>query len=248
MKSFFMSFLVCTMILSIFGAKLITIAGHAMRDVLELKEEFSSSKLSEKELSADPEYIEELLSKHHRKYKEAAKYEDEDVGYLLDQIEAEQTIITNPLMEKLKNMGKDTDEKEITTVIKFWVFSIINKIEYSNNFIGSVFLVSAVLIFVLVFITSGGQASGVGYTFARLGFNVSRLLIFFGAFFSLIIWFSLEYNIYMGMAGIILWGPFSVLIFSAIALKVYDFNNPIWNRMFISTIWPLMAGLIIHAF
>ena len=247
MKSLFMSFLVFIMIFSVFGAKIKYLVDESMRDILNLKEDFKATTDIAPEMEdMDASEMRKTVIKRYS-VKDLPKDLDPEVQAMIDEIRQEQIIITNPLVEKFKDIGKSEKEQEILSDPRGYSIGIIQNFEKSNYSVGIVFFAVSAIIFLLVFITSGGEASGIGFLLAKLGFTISRILIFLGALSAVSIWMSLEYNIFMTMGSILLWGPFSVMIFSAISLKVYDFNNPVWNRMFTSTIWPIVSGLIIHA-
>ena len=250
MKTFFMCILVGMILFSVFGPKLKYITEDVLKDILSLKKDISSLGIDSEIKNMNSAELQEMVA---QKYLEQGSLKnlpqelDPEVKEILSQIREEQVMIVNPIVQKLLDMGKSEEEQEIISNPKKYFITIIQRIEPLNNPVGiGLFIISAIIFF-LVFITYGNNLSGFGLCIAKFGFIISRFCIFFGAITASFLWISLKYNIFDTMSYIFLWGPLAVMIFSAISLKVYDFNSPIWNRMFLSTIWPIVSGLIIHA-
>lgn len=79
-------------------------------------------------------------------------------------------------------------------------------------------------------------------------FSLGETIIVLISLFSLGSWFFLRQNFWREIGSGTFLVPFTFLIVSSINLKLYDFNYPIWNRLFKSFIVPIITGFIIIYF
>jgi len=100
--------------------------------------------------------------------------------------------------------------------------------------------------FILLFMLTvrDTRFSGVGCTLADLGYKASRLILFTVSLAGVVAWFGLRYNFLRDMGGAFLGALFAVLLLSSVSLKLYDFNAPVWSRMFSSLVWPIIPSVI----
>lgn len=245
MRSLFLSFLVFVIIFSVFGPKLKYITENTLQDILSLKKDIDSvSKNFEMLNKSTAELQKDVLSQYLAK--ENLKDIDPEVEAMRKEIAEQQTVIMNPIMQKLMDTGKKEEQEKIFSAPREFLVNITKILEKSNDTILIILFIISIITFLLVFVTVGNELSGFGVLLAKLGFSLSRFIIFIGAVWALFVWIGLKYNVFINISGVFLWGPLSLMIFSAIALKVYDFNSPIWNRMFMATVWPIAAGLIVN--
>ncbi len=76
-------------------------------------------------------------------------------------------------------------------------------------------------------------------------FSLGDTLIVLISLFSLGSWFFLKQNFWQEVGVIIFVEPFAFLIVASINLKIYDFNYPIWSRLFKSFFVPIITGFLI---
>ncbi|MBN2407607.1 MAG: hypothetical protein JXJ19_07900 [Elusimicrobia bacterium] len=79
---------------------------------------------------------------------------------------------------------------------------------------------------------------------SRLGFLVSRLCLSGAAVILLISWVMIKKGFLINTGISLYYGPAGVLIFSCIALKLYDPNFPVWNRVLKNLILPAASSFM----
>lgn len=253
MRTFFFSFLVFVMILSVYGWKLNKATG-IISNIAALRQEFNTVVKNLNPDQDDPINLEQdQLQALLKKQTEAGKQEhfDPEVQKMLDQINKENIVAVNPLIQKLLDIGKEDKSHQAQVKnnnfdFKQYLYNIIITLQKQNNHFLKVFLTIAASILLIVLITRTNALSGIGLLLATLGFTLSRCLIFVSAILSVIAYLSFKLNIFINVGSVFLWGPLILLVLSAISLKIYDFNRPVWNKIFFSFVWPTISGVIIH--
>lgn len=160
-------------------------------------------------------------------------------------------IVTNPLAEKIMKSAKswkaqtpaDTEEEPAwTTALKSFLYSL-------HELSGSAVKLSfgwALIVIPLMLGVRNNRLSGAGYCVANTGFRLSRALIFISSVIAVFAWFAFRHDFLSGMGMLFFAGLFALMASSALALKLYDYNNPVWNNLFISAVWPTASGLVVR--
>lgn len=260
MRTLFFSFLVSVMALTIYGPQVGKLTGIT-KDVLSIKKEFKAimnnlNSNQEGPAIMDQNQLQELIRKQTADREEDEKQFDPEVQRMLKQINKENVVVLNPIMQKMINMGKEEKENAPGAVSSFrqlkdfdpknYIAKGITKLKRLNENAGKYFCLLAVILFLLMIVTRFNSFSSIGYLCANTGFIISRTIIFLAAIIAVIVHFSLKFNVLTNLDNIFLWGPLTLMITSAFSLKIYDFNNPVWNRMFFSMMWPITSGVIMH--
>jgi len=144
---------------------------------------------------------------------------------------------------KDKKKGEKTNSKEVLYNLYLRVLKFHLNLE-NYYFAAGVFII----VFSLLFYQSESLYHAV-HVFSGTGFNVSRivlLLISASAFFFFLL---VRRNIWSDCGGNVFAGPLVMFLCSSAALKRYDFNFPVFNRIFGSTLFPaiVFAGVIFIA-
>ncbi|MBI5555817.1 MAG: twin-arginine translocase TatA/TatE family subunit [Elusimicrobia bacterium] len=251
MRTLFFSFLVLVMALTIYGSqaeKLIRVT----KEVLSLKKEFKAmmnnfNSNQEGPAVIDQNQLQELLKKQAAARNEDEKQFDPEVQRMLKEINKENIVVINPIMQKMLASGSPSTLQQLKEFdLKNYIAQGITNLERLNEKAGKYFCLSAMLVFLLMLITRFNSFSSIGYLCANTGFIISRSIIFLAAIIAVVAHFSLKFNVLTNLDSIFLWGPLTLMIISALALKIYDFNNPVWNKMFFSVMWPIASGVFIH--
>lgn len=260
MRTLFFSLLVFVMVLTIYGSQVGKLTGIT-KDVLSIKKEFNAVM---KNINSNPEgpavmdqnQLQELLNKQAAARNEDEKQFDPEVQHMLKEINKENMVVINPIMQKMMDSGKNKEEKESTAFFKLnklikqdpkaYIAKGISNLEQLNEKAGKYFCLTAVIVFLLMLITRFNSFSTIGYLCANTGFIISRGIILLAAIIAVVAHFSLKFNVLTNLDSIFLWGPMILMIICALSLKIYDFNSPVWNRMFFSVMWPIASGVIMH--
>lgn len=182
--------------------------------------------------------------KNIKTYSEATKELMEQDSALISQEDSEEVFHEKPEVEIMMNpIVEGLLEMEPNDVKRFFQ-NYIYKLEESDSLVSKYFFLAAVILFLLMLLTSKTALSRYSFFFARLGFNLSSILIFITVVITPIAWFVFKYNLFSNMNGIFFIGPMALFASSIVSLKIYDLNNPIWNRMIISFLClTVSAGL-----
>lgn len=260
MRTLFFSFMVFVMVLTIYGSQVGKLTGIT-KDVLSIKKEFNAVM---KNINSNPEgptvmdqnQLQELLKKQAAARQEDEKQFDPEVQRMLKEINKENVVVINPIMQKMLDRGKGQEENESKITFKLnkltnlepktYIAKGITNMEQLNEKAGKYFCLTAVVVFLLMLITRFNSFSSIGYLCANTGFIISRIIIFMAAIIAVIAHFSLKFNVLTNLDILFLWGPLTLMAISALSLKIYDFNNPVWNRLFFSVMWPIASGVIMH--
>ncbi len=176
-------------------------------------------------------------------------------------------------LRKLKNtpgfeqLGLDPDEMFVRTrketirnpLIKYLleytpgqlehaIIRTIIKVEFYDPVVLKAYTAASVLILLSMVVLIRTNWSWVILPFAKAGLNIGGFLIFITVVAAPIFWFSLDYNIFGRMNGIFFRGPLYLFVLSTISLKVYDFNNPVYNRLITSFTSLTASASIIYIF
>lgn len=163
-----------------------------------------------------------------------------DSSDILDISKPKIEIMMNPLVEKLL-------EIETNDVNQFFSRHIL-KLEKSDKLIMKSFFFTSGIMFLLMLLTSRTFLSWFSFFLAKLGFTLSSILIFMTVFLTPVSWFIFKYNLFNHMNGIFFIGPLALFVSSTVSLKIYDFNNPIWNRLIFSFASLTVAAIIVRVF
>lgn len=104
-------------------------------------------------------------------------------------------------------------------------------LERINEHAGKYLYMAAAGIFGFMLLTCKTNLSWMGLSLARAGYGLSSLMIFAAIAAVPLGWFAGGYNCLEKLGSLLVEGPTAVLIASAASLKLYDFNQPIWNRL-----------------
>lgn len=254
MRSLFFSFLILVMVLAIYGSQASKLAGIT-KDVLSIKEELNAVMKNMNQDAAGPavlnqDQLQELLKKQAAIRQEEEKQLDPEVRKMLSEINKENVVVLNPIMQKMLEKSDSGPASALNQLkdldLNLYIAKGITNLERLNQDAGKYFCLSAFIVFLLMLVTRFNNFSSIGYLFANTGFIISRILIFIAAIAAIIVHFSMKFNVLTNLGSIFIWGPLVLMTISALSLKIYDFNNPVWNRMFYSVLWPIASGVIMH--
>lgn len=188
---------------------------------------------------ASEEYDEdgEPAAYNEEEYDEEGDGYDEEGGYADNEDTGGVKIMMNPLMVALIDLQEEDIEQ--------WIMNHISAIELADTAIKSFLILSALSVAGIMALTSRSSLSPYSHLLARLGFSSAKLIIFFASVGSVVGWLAFRYNTMLTMSGAAFTGPLALLIGSAIALKIYDFNTPFWKSMFFSFFMLLCSSAII---
>lgn len=96
----------------------------------------------------------------------------------------------------------------------------------------------------LVFIKSSFSFITVGIN--RFIFLVGDTLLAIFSFLSIGSWFFFRHNFWQDLGPTVFIIPFGFVIISTFALKLYDFNYPIWSSLFKSFLIPILSGVVVN--
>lgn len=77
-------------------------------------------------------------------------------------------------------------------------------------------------------------------------FLIGDTLLAVFSFLSIGSWFFFRHNFWQDLGPSIFFVPFSFVIISTFAFKLYDFNYPIWSSLFKSFAIPILSGILIN--
>lgn len=165
--------------------------------------------------------------------------DDAEFARSLREAQAEQVLIINPLIRKLLDLNKeDLGTKNL--------LKLPGQLKcFTGRLIFPIYILSAAIL-LLMLITRKTSFSGEALMLAQLGFRVGRILLIVAAVISLTLRFTLKYNLLLDTGFVFLLSLFALLASSAVSLKLYDWNSPVWNRMFIAATWPAASSLIVR--
>ncbi len=148
-------------------------------------------------------------------------------------------VIINPLTQKLLDLKPEDLKPKIPADLPIRIK------KFSRRLIFPIYIFSAAIPLLMAVARKTGHSGAVSLL-AKRGFGVGRFMLMAIAVTSLIVWFTLKFNL-LYFAGFAFLLSLVVLVTSsAISLKLYDWNIPVWNEMFMAVIWPTASGLIIR--
>ncbi|MCX7910766.1 MAG: hypothetical protein N2505_04205 [Endomicrobia bacterium] len=113
----------------------------------------------------------------------------------------------------------------------------------------NIFLVLSVLFLVFsLILTISFNKSKISFIIKIInsfGFSLGENLLIFISLLSVGSWFFLKQNLWQDVGFTIFFIPVAFMLISSINLKIYDFNYPMWSRLFKSFIIPIIVGVII---
>ncbi|MEN3013486.1 MAG: hypothetical protein ABDH23_02585 [Endomicrobiia bacterium] len=77
------------------------------------------------------------------------------------------------------------------------------------------------------------------------GFSAGETFIVIVSFLSLGSWLFLKQNLWRDVGSFLFFIPAGFILITSINLKIYDFNYPIWSRLFKSFFIPIGVGIFI---
>ncbi len=234
MKSIAFIVLVAVLLFAVFGrnqSRPLTVRQHIQNVAVKYRSA-SSSGIGRGAL------FEEQASPEKSPKQAPLEFDDSDFAQNIREAQAEQVLIINPLIRKLLDLNQED--------IRATLLKLQRQLKYfTGRLIFPIYLLSAAIPVLMVF-TRKTSFSGKGLLFAQMGFDAGRLLLVVVAVVSLVLWFTLKYNLLLDIGLIFLLGLFALLVSSAISLKLYDWNSPVWNRMFVAAVWPAASSLIVR--
>lgn len=141
-------------------------------------------------------------------------------------------IMMTPIAEKLLN-AQPSD-------IKKFLMRAIFTLKKFDSAATAVFFIASSVILVFMLLTFKSYLSWMSLILARVGYGLGLTMVIVASILTSAGWLIYKYNFYSQLNGIFFAGPLALVLSSSISLKIYDFNNPIWNRL-IFTI-TLLAG------
>ncbi|MDD5492609.1 MAG: hypothetical protein PHV60_08025 [bacterium] len=244
MRTLLFSFLIIIMVLAIYGSQAGKLTGILTKNI---------NQDPARPAVLDQHQLNELIKKQATAIEEEEKQLDPEVQRMLAEINKENVVVLNPIMQKMMDLGKTSEPGTASALDqikdfepKNYIAKGIVNLEQLNPVAGKYFCLAAFIVFLLVLLTRFNSFSIIGYVFANTGFIVSRTVIFVAAISAIAVHFSLKFNVLTNLGSLFLWGPLILMAISAMSLKIYDFNNPVWNRMFFSILWPITSGVIMH--
>jgi hypothetical protein len=165
----------------------------------------------------------------------------------LDEIrkQTKMNLMMNPYLEKIVFMeDEDVDQyvREFTREIKTMLYAL----ERRDGTVRKYFFIVSGAILLAVLLTCRSRVSGFTSVFARMGFSLGSMIIFLSALTTAVCWFALKYDLFRNANGTFFAGPVALLVLSAASLKIYDFNNPVWNRTIFSVLLLSCSAVVVH--
>jgi hypothetical protein len=155
-------------------------------------------------------------------------------------VKTKKDVIRNPLITYLLEYTPGQ--------LKYAMIHTIIKVEFYDPVVLKAYTAASVLILLSMVLLIRTNWSWVVLPFAKAGLNIGGFLIFITVVAAPIFWFALDYNIFGRMNGIFFRGPLYLFVLSTISLKVYDFNNPVYNRLITSFTSLTASASIIYLF
>ena len=175
---------------------------------------------------------EDILKRHRDEGVEAVAL-DKDVTAEEVQKGADIKVMMTPIAKMLLDM-------QPTDIEKFFI-KIIYFIERLEKPLKLFLYFASVFILALMLLTFRTSLSGWSFLFARTGYWLGIILVVLASFSTASGWLFLKYNFHSQLAGIFFIGPLALVFSSAVSLKLYDFNNPIWNRLIFTSVIMLSS-------
>jgi len=113
---------------------------------------------------------------------------------------------------------------------------------------GKWLFIAAAGILIFMFLTCKTNLSWMGFSLARTGFALGGLGVFTAVAVIPLGWFFGGYNCLENLGGLLVQGPTAIFVSSAASLKIYDFNQPVWNTLIIGCAALALAIVSLQAF
>ncbi|MFC2061010.1 hypothetical protein ACFLUV_00690 [Elusimicrobiota bacterium] len=131
------------------------------------------------------------------------------------------------------------------SMIKFEIYSSYLEFSRLNMHYGNYYLIAGLLIFVFSLISNISSIYPLALLIGKSGFFIGRFFIVSTSISSVVFWLVLQNNIWLDAGVSIFLGPMAILAGSCLALKSFDPNFPIWNRLMFSMVLPLLSSLFL---
>lgn len=110
---------------------------------------------------------------------------------------------------------------------------------------GSFYLIAGILIFALSLILNISGVYPLVSLIGRFGFFIGRFSLMIASVAAVFFWLLFKCNLWLDAGINTFLGPMEVLIGACAALKSFDPNFPIWNRLLVSMILPFLSALFL---
>jgi len=152
--------------------------------------------------------------------------------------------IKAPVMDKLM---KHFEKRENFTVHKLLGRLYMGYLQFAklNMKFGIYYFLYALFLVLLSASLSKSYAYHIVPFFSGISFSLSRLLLFGVSAGSVAFWFMAGRNIWVDAGVNVYMGPLIILGGSALAMKIFDPNYPVWNRMLFSMILPTASAVFL---
>lgn len=150
-----------------------------------------------------------------------------------------------PVMEKLLKIFEKKEESITLDSIGDKIY--INYLKFSklNMKYGKLYLLLGVLIVALSFTLNVSGLYSITSLLCRIGFFTGRMGLIVSSCTAVVFWLLIKRSLWVDSGINSFLGPEAILIGSCLALKSFDPNFPIWNRLLSSTFLPLLSIIII---
>lgn len=110
---------------------------------------------------------------------------------------------------------------------------------------GNYYLIAGILIFAFSLIFNISGVYPLVSLIAKLGFFIGRFSLIIASVAAVLFWLLFKCNLWLDAGINTFLGPIEILIGACAALKSFDPNFPIWNRLLVSMILPFLSALFL---
>ncbi|MFH1352432.1 MAG: hypothetical protein ABIH68_02530 [bacterium] len=217
----------------------VAILGGKLTEIIKKKADIVQSSLARRSDAA------KKAGDERRRAMESISSGDESMDKELREVMSYE--VTSPVIENFKKRllitGEKKAEKRDVKEILYNFYLRVLKVHFRLNY----FYVTAgifVMVFSFLFYKSESLYHAV-HVFSDAGFNVSRIILLLISVSALFFFLLVRRNIWSDCGGNVFAGPLVLFLCSAAALKRYDFNFPVFNRILGSVLFPaiVFAGI-----
>jgi hypothetical protein len=150
-----------------------------------------------------------------------------------------------PVMKKLISFFEKNEEHDSSDKVGMAIYLRYLKFSKSHMQYGNLYLIAAIVIFLFSIVFNLSGIYPIASLIGRLGFFAGRVSIVIVSLAAVFFWILMKRNLWFDAGLNIFIGPVELLLGSCIALKSFDPNYPIWNRVLGSLIIPFLSSLFL---
>jgi hypothetical protein len=156
--------------------------------------------------------------------------------------------VVNPAMEQVQKAstgGISSGAAGIASQNKDFYRSFTGSTGVFLKEYGDKFTLFAVLTVIIALVAKLVEIYRVAYFIASFGWIVSRFALFVISAAAISGWFMFKENLWSSCGWPLFAAPLGIFAASAAALKILDYNFPVWNRALASLVLPAISGIIV---